>query len=266
VFSPLAISAQLSPHDNFPGRSPIRFGVGELIDLSFSASAGETADSLGGLKWFIAQGLGTLTDMGANNGTALYVAPASGGPVALVLKTVSGVNSGTVVATCNITIVEPNDAQMIQKPGTGILHVNGTWSCAFLGEIFLLPTDVSFTNILMREGSVPAVASGYLASLDGQVHDAGPLCSVGTGDIAAGCKVNIQEDKVVTGILAPPPPFSDGDFLWEIPWEYSVGNSALQVFTTAQHHATADTNGQATISKKGAGPFSRMASAPTTGF
>jgi hypothetical protein len=165
-----------------------------------------------------------------------------------------------------MTIVEPGDARMVQKPGTNILHVNGTWSCAFLGEIFLLPTDVSFTNILMREGSVPSVASGYLASLDGQMHDSSPLCSVGTGDSAAGCKVNILEDKVVTGVLSPPPPFAEGDFLWDIPWEFSVGSSPLKVFTTAQHHATADADGQATISKKGAGPFSRMASDPTTGF
>jgi hypothetical protein len=262
----MAIFAQLSPHDNFPGRSNVRFGVGELIDLSFSASAGETADGMGGLKWFIAQGLGTLTDLGANNGMALYAAPDSAALVTLVLKTVGGDNPGTVVATADITIIEPNDARVIQKPGTNILHVNETWSCAFLGEIFLLPTDVSFTNILMREGSVSAVASGYLASLNGQIHDASPLCSVGAGDIAVGCKVNILEDKVVTGILTPPPPFSDGDFLWEIPWEYSVGNSSLKMFTIAPHHATADANGQATISKKGAGPFSRMASDPTTGF
>ncbi len=262
----MAISAKLSPHDNFPGRSTSRFGVGELIDLSFFASAGETADSLGGLKWFIAQGQGTLTDLGANDGTALYTAPASEGPITLVLKTVSGNNPGMVVATAEITIVEPQDARMIRKPGTNILHVQGTWSCAFLGEIFLLPADVSFSNILMREGSAPAVASGYLASLNGQIHDAGPLCSVGPGDSTAGCKVNILEDKVVTGILTPPPPFSDGDFLWEIPWEYCAGDSPLKVFTIAQHHATADSNGKATISKKGAGPFSRMASDPTTDF
>jgi hypothetical protein len=262
----MAISAQLSPHDNFPGRSTFRFGVGELIDLSFFASAGETAESFGGLKWFIAQGGGNLTEMGANNGTALFAARADGGPVTLVLKTVAGGNPDTIMASVDITIVEPSDARMEQKPGSNILHVNGTWSCAFLGEIFLLPTDVSFTNILMREGSVPAVASGYLASLNGQIHDASPLCSVGPGDIAAGCKVNILEDQVVTGILTPPPPFADGDFRWDIPWEYNVGNSALKVFTTAQHHATADRNGQATISKKGVGPFSRMASDPTIGF
>lgn len=262
----MAILAQLLPHDNFTGRSTFRFGVGEMIDLSFIASAGETADSLGGLRWFIEQGEGTLTDMGMNDGTAMYAAPANGGPVMLVLKTVAGDNPGAVVTSADITIVEPNDARMIQKPGTDISHVNGTWSCAFLGEVFLLPADVSFTNILMREGTVGAVASGYLGSLTGQIHDASPLCSVGTGDIAQGCKVNILEDQVVTGILTPPPPFADGDFLWAIPWEYSVGNSPLKTFTTAEHHATADADGQATISKKGAGPFSRLASDPTSGF
>jgi hypothetical protein len=204
--------------------------------------------------------------MGTNDGTALYTAPANAGSVTLVLKTVMGDTPGTVIASADIAIVEPNDARMVQKPGSNIFHVNGTWSCAFLGEIFLLPADVSFTNILMREGSVAAVASGYLAGLSGQIHDTGPLCSVGPGDSVNGCKVNIVADQVVTGILMPPPDFSDGDFLWEIPWEYSAGNSPLKTFTTAPHHATADAGGRATISKKGAGPFSRMPSDPTSPF
>jgi hypothetical protein len=260
----VTVSALLLPHDNFCGRSVVRFGVGELIDLSFASSPKSTAADLGGLKWFISKGAGTLSGTGGNDGKGLYTAPSSAGSVTLVLKVVSGHNAGAVVASTTIMIVEPTGAKMVQKPGTGILHVNGTWSCAFLGEIFLVPADVSFTNILMREGSVAAVASGFLADLNGHLHEAGALCSVGPGDCASGCKVNILEDKVVTGILAPP--FAVGDFLWDIPWQYSVGGSPLRTFTTAQHHATADANGQATISKKGAGPFSRVPSDPTEGF
>jgi hypothetical protein len=153
---------------------------------------------------------------------------------------------------------------MVQQPGSGILHVRDTWSCAFIGEVFLLPTDVSFTNILMREGSALAVASGFLAQLNGQLHEAGPLCSISGGNTRAGCKVNIEGDKVVTGILGPP--YFDGDFLWDIPWEFTVRGSALRVFATVRHHSTADANGTAAISKDGAGPFSRVPSDPTAGF
>jgi hypothetical protein len=153
---------------------------------------------------------------------------------------------------------------MVQQPGTGILHVNDMWSCAFLGDIYLLPPDVSFTYIMICEGTVAAVASGFLAGLNGILHEAGPLCSIGPGNSVTGCKVNIIGDKVVTGVLGPP--YSNGDFLWDIPWEFAVGGSALRMFTSAQHHATADANGTATISKGGAGPFSRVPSDPTTGF
>jgi hypothetical protein len=238
--------------------------VGELVDLSVAMSDDTTIASLGGLRWFISQGGGTLTGTAGNDGRGLFAAPPSGGPVTLVLKAVSGSNAGAIVASSTFTIVEPEGAQMVQQPGSGILHVNNTWSCAFLGDIFLRPTDVSFTNILMSEGSVAAVASGFLARLNGTLHDAGPLCSVGPGNGLTGCKVNIQGDTVVTGMLDPP--YSDGDFVWDIPWVFTVGGSAPRTFTVLQHHATSDTVGTATISKGGAGPFSRVPSDPTTGF
>jgi len=260
----MAISAVLTPHDNFPARSTARFGVGELIDLSVAMSDGTTVASLGGLRWFISQGGGTLTGTGGNDAQGLFTAPSSGGPVTLVLKAVSGSNPGATVATLTLTIVEPEGAHMVQHPGTGIFHVNNTWSCAFLADIFLRPTDVSFTNILMSESSVAAVASGFLAGLNGLLHDAGPLSSVGPGNSLTGCKVNIQGDRVVTGILDPP--YSGGDFVWDIPWVFTVGGSAPKTFTIVQHHATSDAMGTATISKDGAGPFSRVPPDPTSGF
>ena len=74
---------------------------------------------------------------------------------------------------------------------------------------------------------------------------------VGPGDSTNGCQV-LGIDTVFSGDGGPP--FSVGDFLWAIPWEFSVGGSPRVSFTTANQHATADAVGTATISKKGAGP------------
>ena len=249
----VSVTGILTPIDNFPGRSNTRFGVGEVINLSFQATPSRTAAQLGGLRWFIDSGGGTLTGTGGNDGRGVYTAPATAGSVRLVLKVVSGPNAGSVVATRTITIVAPSDALMVQRPGTNIKHTTGRWSVGFKGNIFLRPTDVSFGGIKWGEGTVAAVATGYLAPLNGKMHPVGPLIMVGPGDSTNGCQV-LGIDTVFSGDGGPP--FSVGDFLWAIPWEFSVGGSPRVSFTTANQHATADAVGTATISKKGAGPVS----------
>jgi glycosyltransferase involved in cell wall biosynthesis len=256
----VSVSGVLTPRDNFAGRSRARFGVGEIIDLSFTATPNVTSAQLGGLRWFISSGGGVLTGTAGNDGRGVYTAPAAGGAVRLVLRSVA---TGSVVATRNITVVEPNDGLMIQMPGTNLRHTNGLYGVGFKGSIFLRPTDVSFSQILMGEGTVAGVGTGYLAPLNGIVHPVGALVTVGTGNSANGCQAN-GTDTVDSGDR--PPPFSVGDFLWAIPWQFSVAGSARQTFTTANHHMTADAAGTATIAKKGAGPFSRAVGDPTSTF
>ena len=259
----VSVTGVLTPSDNFAGRSNTRFGVGEVINLSFRATPSQTAAQLGGLKWFIDSGGGTLSGTDGNDGRGVYTAPATARSVRLGLKVVSGPNAGSVVATSTITIVAPSDALMVQRPGTFIKHTTGRWSVGFKGNIFLRPTDVSFRGIKWGEGTVAAVATGYLAPLNGKMHPVGPLIMVGPGDSTKGCQV-LGIDTVFSGDGGPP--FSVGDFLWAIPWEFSVGGSPRVSFTTANQHATADAVGTATISKKGAGPFARIPGDPTITF
>jgi GT2 family glycosyltransferase len=262
----VAVTGRLTPRDNFTGRSTTRFGVGELIDLSFTASPSVSAAALGGLRWFIASGGGTLTGTGGNDGKGLYRAAATGATVRLVLKVASGPNAGKIVAQKSITIVPPSNGLIVRKPGTGLRHTVGTWSVGFKGEFHLMPKDVSFINMHMREGTVNATASGYLAPLAVPpigTHPIGPDLSCTGGNITTGTKVSAI-DTIFSGQL--PPPFSVGDFVWAIPWEYRVGSSAFRRFTTANHHATAAINGRAEITKKGAGPFSRLPSDPTSTY
>jgi hypothetical protein len=55
----------------------------------------------------------------------------------------------------------------------------------------------------------------------------------------------------------------DSDFLWAIPWEFSVGGGARTRFTTANHHVTSTFFCNATIEKAGAGPFCRRINGTT---
>ena len=178
----------------------------------------------------------------------------------LILKVVSGANAGVVAATRNITIMPPTDALMVKN--SGLSHTQTFWGVGFKGDIFLRPVDVSFSRIRFAEGSVAAVATGFLAGSNGIIHmpTATPV-PVGGGDSIKGCQV-LGQDSVSTGSM--PPPFSRGDFLWAIPWQYQIGAIPLTPFTVANHHETADAVGTATIAKKGAGPFTRVPSDPTT--
>jgi hypothetical protein len=258
-----AVTGVLAPLDNFAGRSRTRFGVGEVIDLSFASTPPRTAVDFGGLRWSIDSGGGSFPGATGNDGLGQYIAPPTADTVRLVLKVVSGPSAGKTAATRQITIVAPNDALMVQKAGTGIQHTTGTWSVGFKGEIFLRPKNVSFQFMMWGEGTVPAVATGYCTVFAGLIHPVGPPLTVGPGDATNGCKVN-AEDTVKSGQAGPP--FGVGDFLWAIPWEFSVSGSPRTAFTTANHHATADAVGTATIAKKGAGPFSRVPSDPTSTF
>jgi hypothetical protein len=258
----------VTARDHFAGRSPVRFGVGEFIDLSV-LSADVTPPA--GLRWFIesdASGGTLINNTATNDGTALYTAGHTAGAVTLVVKVLSGPKAGPTVAKTTITVVTPTDAVMVQEPGTHIMHQHGNWSVGFLGRIFFRPTDVSFKNITWQEGTVRAVATGYLSFWNGVEHQISQVMTVGAGNVKNGCKVNTT-DTVESGVVTPP--FAIGDFLWAIPWRFGVrvpspGKPPTAVFATANHHATADATGRATIKKKGAGPFSAEAADPTSGY
>ena len=252
----------LTPQDNFSGRSTTRHGVGEVIDLSVNFTP---ANPIG---WRIASGGGTLVN--GTNGSGTYTAPARASTVTLELvesTTTGAATTMRVLSTHTFDVIEPDDAHMIQQPSTGIRHTNGFWDVGFLGEAFLRPMDVSFKFIQWREGSVAAVATGYLAGWNGLNHPVGSWMSVAGGNSGTGSKVNMF-DTIYTGQLSPP--FGNGMFIWAIPWQFRVGSSAAKTFTTANHIALAldfpsiGIVGRASISKKGAGPFTRDAADPTS--
>jgi hypothetical protein len=256
---PAKVDGVLTPQDDFAGRSKSSFGVGEIIDLSFKSKPSVTAASLGGLQWEVTAGPATV--ISALDGTGTLTCGDTPGAVSLALKVATGVDIGTVKATRTLTVVAPADGKMSQVPGTGLRHTHGKAGVAFTGEITLRPKTVSFQWVQMREGGVPAVASGSFAHWNGLAHAVGGWVTIGAGNAATGSRVNATDD-IDSGDLDPP--FDKGDFLWTIPWEFQVGGGPATPFTTAPHHATSDKKGLATISKKGSGTFKRKANDPTS--
>jgi hypothetical protein len=238
-----------------------RFGLAEEIDLSFNTTPPRTAASMGGLRWRIAAGGGTLVAGIAGGGR--YTAPGIAGTATLELTIVSGAHVGTVVSTNRIFIVAPSGAYMTRQPGTSIRHINGTASVGFRGLSFFLPKDVSFHRIQTREGNGTGVGIGFYGFLNGRVHATGGWNTVGRGNSVTGCQEN-SVDTVFTG--ANGPPYSVGFFLWPIEWQYRAGAGAPVPFTIANHIQWANAAGRASIMKIGAGPFSRNAADPTSAY
>jgi hypothetical protein len=251
------LKADLTPQDNFSGRSNIQYGLGEKIDLSFTSTpAGVTSAQAGGLMWTIDEGGGSL--LGNTNGIDTYTAPVTAGPVTLKLKVLTGPSKNRGPSPSR-QIIAPSGAHMRKKPGTGVIHNQGNCSVGFLGEAFLHPKNVSFINIRFAEGNGTAVASGYYAANDGDVHQLGAENVVMNCNTSTGCYA--FDDLVLTD---GPPPFSDGDFLWPIEWQYVTGSGDRTTFFIANHHQIATPTGRCTIEKAGAGPFTKNANAPTS--
>lgn len=265
------IGGVLTPSDNFTGRSRTRFGVGETIDLSFFSLPSRPAADFGGLQWNLAAGGGTLTGI-TNAGTATYTAPAAAGPVTLELQVAAGATAGRVISTHVITVVIPNGVNMVAVPGSAPGFIGGTafppispgsWGAGFLADVFIDPKDVSFRGVVFGEGTIPAVVTppGSFLSIFG-AHPANTFGAAHGGNATTGTQVSPPQDqaaftrapaRTVFGL----PVCGTSDFLWAIPWEFSVAGGARTPFAVANQHATSTTFCDATVEKAGAGPFCR---------
>ncbi|MGH9890483.1 MAG: eCIS core domain-containing protein [bacterium] len=259
----------LTPRDNFAGRSATRFSVGEVIDLSFASLPARPAAAFGGLQWHLASGGGTLSGT-TIVGTGTYTAPGTAGAVRLELRVATGATSGRVVSAHPITIVIPSGVRITEVPGTapnfrpGGVIPPGTWGAGFLGNVFVDPKDVSFQGVVFGEGTVAAVVTGsFLSPFAGVVHPVNTFGPAHGGNAATGTPVSPPQDQisgsgiVPTGSFLGLPICGASDFLWAIPWEFSVAGGPRTFFATANHHMTSTFLCAATIEKGGAGPFWR---------
>ncbi|MGA9997093.1 MAG: hypothetical protein WBP93_16870 [Pyrinomonadaceae bacterium] len=258
------LTGVLTARDNFTGRSNTDFGVAEVVDLSFTATPAVTAAQAGGLQWKQTTGSGTLTGM--TDGTGTYTAASSPESVTLKLEVQAGPSKGLGPST-NINVIAPSGAYQVQQPGSGVAHAQGTCSAGFHAITYLTPKTVSFINIEAREGTTSAAATGWLARDNGVTHPVGSWLPVANCDISTGCQI-----QAIDSIYNQYPPnyggpmWGNGDFQWNIPREWRVGTGSATQYTSLLHHFISDAAGKATISKGGAGPFSKNANDPNSSF
>jgi len=275
VVAPVAVvfTTVVTPVDNFAGRSPTRFGVGEEIDLSFTTLPLHPAAFFGGLQWAVKSGPGTLNNPVPNDGTARLVMGERAGTVVLELRTIAGPGVAAVVkATKTLWVAEPSGSVMVHEPGTGIYHRQNTASAGFYGLVQMRPTDVSFYRCQWREGAAPIRATGSmnvtiartaqtsesggqgqatqqeLANLAGARHPVmGTWLDLGPGNFATGSVMQGHDD--VTSITMNPP-YAVGTFDWDIHWIFRVrGAMNEKHYFTATHSEAVTATGQMTISK-----------------
>lgn len=253
------LTARLTPRDNFMGRSATHFGIGEEIDLSFDKMTPSAAEQHGGLAWTIEEGGGVILT-GGRDGHATYRVGDTAGKVRLVAKVLSGSNKGAVVGSVELIGVAPTGISMAQQGGTGVWHVQNSYSVGFKGVINVSPGGVSYAGVTFREGPAVAVATGWLAFKNGQAHAVGAVHTI------TGTRVDCV-DTVASGQKSPPPAYAVGDFLWPIPWQCSTdGGTTWTQIVIANHHETCSVAGVASISKAGAGPFSKNAVAANSNY
>jgi len=276
------ITGVLTARDNFAGRSVVRFGVGETIDLTFFSAPTRPAADFGGLQWVVVSGGGVIVTPIPADGTGTYTAPATAGAVKLELRVATGATAGTVISTHTITIVIPSAVRMTVVPGSAPNFggwgqapiAAGTWGVGFRANEFINPKDVSFRGVFFSEGSVAGVvtpAGSFLSGRSGLMHAANPHGPGLGGNATTGTPVNAQDGiwfwgGVTPGSIAGVPVCGASDFLWAIPWLFSVAGGPPTPFAagfTANQHLTSTILCDATVEKAGAGPVCRRINGTT---
>jgi hypothetical protein len=257
----VGVTAVLTPRRNFAGRSLIRFGIGEVVDLSFTTNpTGRTAASLGGLTWVVALGnnLITLVNDVGNVGTGHFTCKSEAGTVKLELRT-PGVPAQTK-ATKQFVVVRPSGATMALAAGFNTYHEQGVPSAGFKGAIYLHPNDVSFANTELREGAANYVGTGIFRRGETSLHDLstsyntihpvlGTWVPMDTGEDSATGSMCSGIDTVSTRASQ----IGEGTFTWTIPWLVRVVGSREEMrVVAAVHSVTTDALGNMIITKAGA--------------
>ena len=138
--------------------------------------------------------VGFLETDSNNEGVAKFRAATTPGSVTLKLSVVNGPMAGQG-PTRTIEVILPSGVRFIQAPGTGIAHVQNIFSVGLFATPCLLPRDVSFDHLSIREESVKAEADGYFLHLNDRPHELGSWHGVGPGNITDGCHVELMGSR-----------------------------------------------------------------------
>jgi hypothetical protein len=257
----VTVAGVLTPRATFLNRSLVRFGIGEVVDLSFTTNPpGRSAASFGGLAWVVTTGnnLIALVNDAGNTGTGHFTCKSQAGTVKLELRTAG--NPAQTKISKQFVIVRPSGATMALAAGYNTYHDQGVPSAGFKGAIYLHPNDVSFANTEFRESGANYVGTGIfkraevtkqeLALSYDTIHPVlGSWVRMNAGDDATTGSMLNGIDTVSTSTSV----VGQGTFAWTIPWLVRVVGSTEEIrVAEAVHSVTTDAFGNMTITKAGA--------------
>lgn len=257
------LTPELTPSDNFSGRSTTEFGITEHLTLGFTVTpSGVTAAQAGGLQWTQTSGSGSIS--ASTDGTGTYDVASSAGSAALKLKILDGPSKDSG-PTKNLTVLVPNDGFAKKQPLSGIRHNYNFWSCGFIGDLFVLPDNVSFFGVAFIEFEVGASASGWLSFLQNVGHSPGPQSYILNGAVHG--RVN-GDDAIFSGSYssANHGAYATGNATWAIPWKYGVAGGTWQSLVTANQTVTSTSTGRCTITKRGSNTYAAELLDPTSSW
>jgi len=185
---------------------------------------------------------GTINATGASG---IWLSPASAKPVTCSVKATPATGS-----PCSIDfhVIPPRERKMTKT--TDLPYTPGLAGSGFEATALILPLNVSFSGIMVREETVAGEATGYYRDVlkwDKSMHPTGTWTRVDA-------KNNNVKDKIGTTPPGTPAPFGLGTFYWPIPltWRHPNDPKTFPYGTADQTQVMIDSSGLEITSKEGA--------------
>ena len=175
------------------------------------------------------------------------------------------VTAGT--STIAFSVIPPSSVYMSRYLGTGIKHTQNRPDSGIQTRLYLLPDNVNFFNVQIREVDVPGVGTGVYSPFNGVSHSPHPA-TIPLNNIVVpskGTQVN-GKDTVYSGDPMTPAPFAPGAIAFAIPYEYKVGSGSFHRFATVTQTSTLASDGSTLTSSKAGATGGTTVAAPTSTF
>jgi hypothetical protein len=205
-------------------------GVNEIVMMTASAPSTWSATA------------GTISATGASGG---WVSPASAKPMSC---SVTATPASGSPCSINFQVNPPSERKMTKT--TDIAYTAGRSGSGFEATALILPLNVSFSGIQVREETVAGEATGYYKDVLGWNKGMHPTGSWNRVD----AKNNNIKDTIGTKPPGERGPFGIGTFFWPIPliWRTPNDPKTYSYGTANQIQVMMDSSGTEITSKEGA--------------
>jgi hypothetical protein len=205
-------------------------GVNEIVLVTASAPATWSATG------------GTISATGASGS---WLSPASAKPVSCSVTATPAIGSPCSI---DFQVIPPRERTMTKT--TDRAYTAGLAGSGFEATALILPLNVSFSGIQVREETVAGEATGYYKDVlgwDKGMHPTGKWSRVDAAN-------NNVKDTIGTLPPGTPGPFGIGTFFWPIPLTWRTPNDPKRYpyGTADQIQVMLDSSGAEITSKEGA--------------